>query len=266
MTRIFNLNDFKKEIDLNIDELDKRYINSDGDTINYLNIKSIQLYDTSTISFADNTIQSTAFNEDVKNEIYENVNNIINENNNTLTDNNTFTGINTFNNEALLKNQVKIFDIGNSGNYASLYYNDKKKLYIQNIHDSGFIQFIIGNKTMCLINKWQFDMKNNPITNIARIVFSDNTEQNTAFTIDYINALQNQIDSLNLKTKSLSYIENLEVPNVSPYYEKMTFNSDEIEFTGNVQFTGNTNITTDLTDVNNDIADLEKKNRWFILS
>jgi hypothetical protein len=64
----------------------------------------------------------------------------------------------------------------------------------------------------------------------------------------------------------VSYIENLEVPDVSPYYEKMTFNSDEIEFTGNVLFSGNTNITTDLTDVNNDIQDLQQKQRDYFIT
>jgi hypothetical protein len=119
---------------------------------------------------------------------------------------------------------------------------------------------MVGNKTMCLIDRTQLNMQNNPISNIAKIVFSNGIEQIIPFTIDYINTLQNQIDSLNLKTKSLSYIENLEVPDVSPYYEKMTFNSNEIEFTGNVLFSGNTNIiTTDLTNVNNNINILQQK-------
>ena len=260
MTSIFNTNDFKQETNIDLEELDQRYVNSEGDTITHLNIKTIQLYDTSTVSFADNTIQTTAYNEDVKNEIYDHVDEIISNSNSLLNNNNTFTGINNFNNELLLKNQVKIYDLNNSNNYVSLYYNNTKKFNIQNIHNTGFIQFMVGNKTMCVINRNQLNIQNNPISNIASIVFSDNTEQNTAFTTNYINTLQTQIDSLNLKTKSLSYIENLEVPDVSPYYEKLTFNSNEIEFTGNVLFSGNTNIiTTDLTNVNNNINILQQK-------
>ena len=41
---VFNINNFKKgATDIDLDELDDRYVNTEGDTIDHLNAKAIQL-------------------------------------------------------------------------------------------------------------------------------------------------------------------------------------------------------------------------------
>ena len=87
---IFNSSDYNNEASVDLDVLDERYMNQESDTIEHLNIKSIQMYDTSSISFKDNSIQSTAFNSDVTDNIYSEVQNII-DNNSIATSENTFT-------------------------------------------------------------------------------------------------------------------------------------------------------------------------------
>jgi len=137
---------------------------------------------------------------------------------------NTFSGIKTFNDDVNFMNKVKLYDVNNTDNYGSLYYQNTRRLFIENIHSNGTISFMTAGKIMCLINQWQLNMQNNPITSVSSITFTNGTTQNTAFTTDITNNLQNQVDALNLKTKSYTYIEIPEVPNVTPYYEKMTFN------------------------------------------
>jgi hypothetical protein len=249
---IFNPNDYKPTNDIDLEALDDRYVNTEGDTVNHLNISSIQLYQSSTISFADNTVQSTAFNEDVVNEIYSNVNEMISTSNNGLNNNNTFTGINTFDDETLFKNQVKIYDINNSGDYTALYQNNSNVFNIQNNNSSGTINFFIGSNRMAVINQWHLNMLNKPIANVSSLSFTNGTSQTTAFTTTITDNLQTQINNLNTKTSSFTYDQ-------APT-DKLTFNTNQIEFKGNVLFTGTHNIpTTDLTKVNNDILALQHK-------
>ena len=53
---IFNSSDYNNETSVDLDVLDERYMNQESDTIEHLNIKSIQMYDTASISFGDNSI------------------------------------------------------------------------------------------------------------------------------------------------------------------------------------------------------------------
>ena len=148
---IFNPNDYKPTNDIVVDELDDRYVNTEGDTMNLLNVRYLQVYDNGSIAFPDTTIQSTAFNDDAINTIYENVNDMINNNsnNNILSNNNKFTGINTFDNETLFDKQVKIYDIGTTDNYTSLYYS-ARHFNIENIHNNGTVNFLLE------VRKWHY--------------------------------------------------------------------------------------------------------------
>lgn len=62
---VFNINNYKEVTNIDLDALDDRYVNEEGDAIEHLTISTIQMYDHSTIAFGDSTVQTTAFNEDV---------------------------------------------------------------------------------------------------------------------------------------------------------------------------------------------------------
>jgi len=72
---VFNINDYKPDTDIDLEALDERYVNVEGDTMDLLNVKTIQMYDLATISFGDSTTQTTAFNEDVVQNMVDQYNN-----------------------------------------------------------------------------------------------------------------------------------------------------------------------------------------------
>lgn len=188
---IFNINDYKKKSDINLDELDDRYINADGDVIDNLYIKNMRLNDTSSaITFFDDTVQTTAFNSQV-------VSDMINNNiTSVLNTNNTFLETNTFNKDVSFKKQLKVYDL-NGLDFASLIYqNPSTTLNIDAPYTNGNVSFWVAGKKMMNINNTQLSLLNNAdLTNVKKIIFTDGTQQTTAITNSLITSLQTDISS-----------------------------------------------------------------------
>ncbi len=230
---IFNPNDYaEKTGDVDIKELDERYVNVEGDTMNHLNVSSIQLYEHSTISFADNTIQTTAFNQDV-------VNNMIEEYNTTnqiVNSDNTFTGNNTFDEDVRFKKYIRLLDTIRLSNSLNIVLSNRRAFY-DNPVSGGTHDFWCQGRNTLSISSTNITLRRSVI-GVPDITFLDGTKQTTAFP-------QTEFNALKFKTSSITYVNIPPVPNATPGYEKMTFDSENVEFKGNVIFSGQTNIGID---------------------
>lgn len=261
---IFNSSDFHNEASVDLDVLDERYMNQESDTINHLNIKTIQLYDTASLIFKDNTIQTTAFNTETIEKIYLEVNNMIDNNTGSITNNeNTFTEKNIFDNDVSINNQLKINDSNNGNSFTSISHVGNL-LTVNCANTNGAISFNRNGSTIMRLNPNNINFYNKQLLNVSSIKYKDLTEQFSAFTDEYIA----DIVTSKKQTKKLDYIFIPEIPNIMPEYEQLFIKTDTT-IEGNVTIDGNINnstistiqsnintIKTDITDIKTDITDI----------
>ena len=273
---IFNSSDYNNETSVDLDVLDERYMNQESDTIEHLNIKSIQMYDTASISFKDNSIQSTAFNSDVTDNIYLEVQNII-DNNSITTSENTFTQKNIFDNDVNINNQLKINDTNNNESFFTTINQVGKVLNIDSAGVNGAISFKSNGSTKMRINPGNINFYDTELRNVKSIKYEDNSEQFTAFTEEHLAKINSngnedvndEINTLQNKTANLTRVY-LPESNLGPEFDQLIINApdniilkngleDGVEIiTDRVKF-GNRIITQcpTITDIKDDITDIQ---------
>ena len=206
---IFNPNDYvKKTGDIDLNELDDRYVNVVGDTMSHLNASSIQLYEQSTISFADNTIQSTAFNQDAVNNLLAQYNN----SNQILSSDNTFTGINSFNKQVLFKKDVQIYDINGGGGSPLTIVQRVARTFYSNPRTGGTHEFWNQGTQSLILTNSNINMMNKPVIGVKDITFQDGTIQNTAVDNTVVMNLANKLTNVSYNNNQTKFLGNLWIP------------------------------------------------------
>ena len=178
---IFNINDFNTEQNFTLEELDSRFVNSEGDIIENLTVRNIQLYDSSNIIFGDSSVQNTAFSQEYKDSVQTQINQ--NQPIDILPLANIFTNqINTFKQINVDKLQLNglprhaFIDVTNKDlEFISANTNSKIKLII-NKNNFGY------SETEYTLSRDSLHCNNKDIAGVKQLIFNDGSVQNTAFT------------------------------------------------------------------------------------
>lgn len=178
---IFNINDFKTEQNFTLEELDDRFVNSDGDIIENLTARNIQLYDSSNIIFGDSTVQTSAFSQEYKDGIQTQMAN--------LQPINILPLANIFTNEMNTFKQINVDKLQLNGLPRHAYIDVlNKDLELISANTNSKIKLIINknnfgySETEYTLSRDSLHCNNKDIAGVKQLIFNNGSVQNTAFT------------------------------------------------------------------------------------